>query len=366
MADLSLEEASKRRRIIAYWLFVVAFMVFAMVILGGVTRLTHSGLSMVDWKPLTRWLPPATQAQWQHLFDLYRESPEFRKINFDMDVEGFKGIFWLEFLHRVWGRVIGVFFFLPAIFFIASRWVDRPLGWKLAGMFVLGGLQGVLGWYMVKSGLIDRPDVSQYRLVAHFGAALVILAFMLWVAMDLLWPKRHPIDENGKAPPWRFAVGLAALVFLTALSGAFVAGLDAGLAYNTFPLMDGSFIPQGAFASNPFWLSFFEDMTTVQFNHRILAEAAFLLILFFWFKTRGANIQPRARLAAGMMALTALVQVILGISTLLLAVPTSLAAAHQAGATVLFACALWTAHAMRPRPLNTRLLTQINVPRPAP
>ena len=289
-----------------------------------------------------------TQAEWQHLFDLYKQFPEFQKMNNDMDLEGFKGIFWLEFLHRLWGRIIGIAFAVPALAFAVMRWVDRPLGWKMVLMFVLGGFQGALGWYMVKSGLVDRPDVSQYRLTAHFSAALVILGYMLWVALDLLSPERHPTWEGSGRPPWGFAKLLAVLVFVTALSGGFVAGLDAGLTYNTFPLMDGDLVPAGLFATDPPWLAAFEDVTTVQFDHRVLAETTFVLIMLFWLRSRAGGLSSRARRAANAFGLMALIQVGLGISTLLLVVPVPLAAAHQAGAVLLFGASLWTAHALRP------------------
>ena len=337
-----------RREIIAMWLLIVCAMVFIMVVLGGVTRLTHSGLSMVDWKPATRWLPPMAQAEWQHLFDLYKQFPEFQKMNADMDLEGFKGIFWLEFLHRLWGRIIGIAFLVPALVFVGMRWVDRRLGANLVVMFILGGLQGVLGWYMVKSGLVDRPDVSQYRLTAHFSAALVIIGYMFWVAMSLRNPERHPTWDGGGKPPYRFARLLAGMVFVTALSGGFVAGLDAGLTYNTFPLMDGDFIPAGIFSTQPPWLAAFEDVTTVQFDHRILAETTFVLVMLFWLRSRGGGLSDRARSAANAFGLMALIQVGLGISTLLLVVPVPLAALHQAGAVLLFATSLWAAHSLRP------------------
>ncbi len=337
-----------RRRIVAYWLLTVCLMVFAMIVLGGVTRLTHSGLSMVDWKPLTRWLPPMSQAEWQHLFDLYRQSPEYLKINVFMDLAGFKSIFWLEFLHRLWGRFIGIVFVVPALLFFLLRWVDWRLGRNMMGMFILGGLQGVLGWYMVKSGLVDDPDVSQYRLTAHLGAALLILGYMLWVAMSLLRPERHPTWKGTGRPPWSFAVALVVLVFVTALSGGFVAGLDAGLTYNTFPLMDGDLVPDGIYATTPFWLAAFEDVTTVQFDHRILAEITFVLVVLFWWRSRGGGLSARAQSTANALALAAAVQVILGITTLLLVVPVSIAALHQAGAVVLYSTALWAAHALRP------------------
>ena len=329
----------QHRKVIALWLFVLCAMVFIMVVLGGVTRLTNSGLSMVEWRPVSGWLPPMDQSAWEDIFTKYRRHPEFVEINPDMDLAGFKSIFWLEFIHRLWGRAMGVVFVLPFLYFVFRGWVDRRLAPRLVIIFILGGLQGVLGWYMVKSGLVDRPDVSQYRLTAHLGAAVVIYGYMLWLALGLLrqggQTRRHPLAA--------LAVGIAGLVFLTILSGGFVAGLDAGFAYNTFPLMDGELIPGDLFDSDPAYLSFFEDITTVQFNHRVLALAVFGVVAVFWLKARDLALEPRRRLAVHALAAAVAMQVVLGISTLLLFIPVPLAVAHQAGALVVFTAALWTA-----------------------
>lgn len=344
MADALTAIPEGRRRIMALWLFGMCVMVFAMVVLGGVTRLTHSGLSIVEWNPVTGFIPPMNEADWQRLFEQYQQYPEFKKINPDMDVHGFKGIFWLEFIHRVWGRLMGVFFFFPALFFVVKGWVDRRLAWNFAAMFLLGGLQGALGWFMVASGLVDDPDVSHYRLTAHLGAALVIFGYILWVAMDLRWP-----DRDGPAGPLPgYAKLLSGLVFLTILSGGLVAGLDAGFSYNTFPLMDGQFVPPGYLDHSPWWLNFFENIPAVQFDHRLLAEATLVLILVFWFRARGTELSPRARTAVNALLVMALIQVGLGITTLLLVVPVSVAAIHQAGAVVLLAFVLSATHSLRP------------------
>ncbi|MBT6094660.1 MAG: heme A synthase [Rhodospirillaceae bacterium] len=330
---------ANRNRIMAVWLFVVAAMVFAMVVLGGVTRLTHSGLSMVEWKPLTGWLPPFSDADWQILFEKYQAFPEFQKVNADMSLSGFKGIFWLEFLHRLWGRTIGLAFFLPFVFFLAWGWVRWGLGLKFAAMFVVGGLQGVLGWYMVKSGLVDRPDVSQYRLAAHLILALVIYAYILWVAIQLWHDDDFPAAE-GALVPW--SVGLVVLVFVTAFSGALVAGLDAGLTYNTFPLMDGDLVPDGMLEMTPAYINLFENVTTVQFDHRVLAEVTFLVVILLWFRGRRLAVQGGLSLALNWLMGLMVMQVTLGISTLLLVVPVPLAAMHQAGAVLLLGAAVWT------------------------
>ncbi|MBL6932370.1 MAG: COX15/CtaA family protein [Rhodospirillales bacterium] len=340
MNVLSPAELRRRHVILAIWLFIVIAMVFAMVVLGGVTRLTHSGLSMVEWKPVTGWLPPLNEAAWMEVFEKYKLSPEFQKVNKHMELDGFKSIFWFEFLHRLWGRIIGLAFFLPFMFFLIRGWVSRDMTPKLILMFILGGLQGLMGWYMVKSGLVDRPDVSQYRLTAHFSLALIIIGYVEWFALGLLFP-RHP--ENAGATPLKgFALFVWFWSFITALSGGFVAGLDAGFAYNTFPLMDGAFFPPGLYQLSPVYLNLFEDITSVQFNHRLLAEGLFVLVAILWLKTRKADLAPRARLAVNCLGGVVLIQLGLGISTLLLVIPVPLAAAHQAGAVVVFIIALWT------------------------
>lgn len=337
----AISEAEQRRRqvIMATWLFAVIIMVFAMVVLGGVTRLTHSGLSMVEWRPVTGWLPPLSEAAWMEVFEKYKLSPEFQKVNSYMELRDFKAIFWFEFLHRLWGRLIGVAFLLPFLFFLVRGWVSRPLIPKMVLMFILGGMQGVMGWYMVKSGLVDRPDVSQYRLTAHFSLALLIIGYIEWVALGLLFPKETP---DGSPIPLRGLVVVIGLwAALTAVSGGFVAGLDAGFAYNTFPLMDGAFAPDELYPLTPFYINAFEDIASVQFHHRLLAEGLFVLVGVFWFKARPLLFGRRARQAVNALGIVVLVQVALGISTLLLVVPVFLAAAHQAGAVVVFMTALW-------------------------
>ncbi len=333
----------RREIIVATWLFVIAAMILVMVVLGGVTRLTHSGLSMVEWKPVTGWLPPFDQTDWQSRFEKYQASPEFRKLNSEMTLSEFKSIFWLEFLHRLWGRIIGVAFLIPFLVFLVKGWISHPLAYKLVAIFVLGGLQGGLGWFMVMSGLVDRPDVSQYRLAAHFGLALVILGYIQWTALGIL----KGSDLIKAAPPERVAVGVMALLFLTAVSGAFVAGLDAGFAYNTFPTMDGAWIPEGVLELSPAYLNLFENVATVQFEHRVLAMTSLAAVIVFWLVMRRRRLSGRTYLALGTLCAMVFIQVALGISTLLLVVPVELAAAHQAGAVVLIAAAVWVVHELR-------------------
>ena len=314
-----------------------------MVVLGGVTRLTGSGLSMADWRPLMGWLPPFSDIQWQRVFDLYQQTPEFLKVNSHMDVSAFKGIFWLEFLHRLLGRMIGIVFLLPLIFFLMKGYIKAAEWPKYSLMFVLGGLQGVLGWYMVKSGLVDNPHVSQYRLSAHLSAAFLIYAYMFWVAMSLLFPA----SGEQRHPWYRKSLAVTVLTSVTIISGGFVAGLKAGKIYNTFPLMGDDWIPPGTMALEPFWRNFFENMTTVQLDHRVLAISTFVIIIGFWVKARKADLPARSRPAVNALLHTVIFQVAIGISTLLMSVPIFLGALHQAVAMLLFTVSLYILHSLR-------------------
>lgn len=335
------------QRPIGIWLLICCLAIYAMVVLGGVTRLTGSGLSMVEWRPIMGILPPLSHEQWEETFTLYRQTPEFRKSNQGMDLEGFKGIFWLEYLHRLLGRLIGVIFLLPLLYFIARRRIHKPLVPKLAAMFVLGGLQGLMGWYMVQSGLVQDPHVSQYRLTAHLGLAFVIYAYLFWVALDLLVPVARSSPGDNARGFRRLAWAVTGLVLFTALSGGFVAGLKAGLAYNTFPLMDGRLIPQGLFTLDPAWRNFFDNVTTVQFDHRLLATLLLFLIPLLWLLGGRTALSRNARIGLHLLLLVLFIQIGLGISTLLLLVPIPLAVAHQGGALALFTAALFVSHQMR-------------------
>jgi cytochrome c oxidase assembly protein subunit 15 len=337
------QERIHNRRIAA-WLFVCCLMVYAMVILGGVTRLTGSGLSMVEWDPIFGILPPLDQTSWDETFALYQQSPEYQKINIGMDLAGFKQIYWFEYSHRVLGRTIGTVFLLPFLFFLVKGWVQRPLVRNLLTMFVLGGLLGLLGWYMVKSGLVDNPHVSQYRLTAHLGLAILIYAYMFYVALDLWLGNRRSASAPGGLR--RATTLLTGLVFITILSGGFVAGLKAGLAYNTFPLMDGHWIPEVIFMQTPLWRNFFENIATVQFDHRLLATLVFISVIVLWLAARRHSLPAAVNTGMQLMLAATLLQVGLGISTLLLHVPVALAATHQAGALLLLTAALYTHHRM--------------------
>ncbi|MGZ5032925.1 MAG: COX15/CtaA family protein [Usitatibacter sp.] len=331
---------------VAAWLLACCALVFAMVVVGGVTRLTHSGLSMVEWQPIVGAIPPLNDAQWEETFAKYRETPEFRLRNHDMTVEGFKGIFWWEYFHRLLGRLIGVVFLLPFAYFIARGHVRGPLAWKLAGVFLLGGLQGALGWYMVKSGLVDDPRVSSVRLAAHLGLAFLIYAWMLWLALGLLRPLRTLSSDAAR----KRAGFMVRLTFVMALTGALVAGIRAGFAYNTWPLMDGHFIPPEILEIEPWWANLLYNMATVQFIHRVLAVIVAVVVADLWLSVRHEPPNRRARIWSHLLLAAAVLQISVGIATLLLRVPLALAALHQAGAMIVFTCAIGVRHALREAP----------------
>ncbi len=333
------------RRQLAGWLLVCCLMIYAMVVLGGVTRLTGSGLSMVEWDPIFGIVPPLTEQDWQEVFAKYRESPEYRKINAGMDLAGFKSIYWFEYAHRVLGRTIGTVFLLPFLYFLARRKIPRRLAPKLATAFLLGGLQGLLGWYMVKSGLVHDPHVSQYRLTAHLSLALVIYAWLLWLFLDLI-----TADTEHEQPPRGLRRGArmtAVLVAITIVSGGFVAGTKAGYAYNTFPLMDGGWLPPAGWSLQPGWRNLFENLATVQFNHRVLALLTVTSIALLWLYARRLELPRATRVGLHLLLLAALLQAGLGISTLLLYVPVALGATHQAGAVLLLSVALYLNHRLK-------------------
>jgi cytochrome c oxidase assembly protein subunit 15 len=344
---MTLTQENHQDRQVAAWLLFCAAVILGMILLGAVTRLTNSGLSMVEWKPLVGIIPPLSEEAWQETFDKYRQFPEYQKVNRGMSVDDFKSIFMYEYLHRVLGRLIGVLFLLPLLYF-AWRGSIRPgLMPKLVVLFFLGGCQGLLGWYMVKSGLVDNPRVSQYRLTAHLGLAVAIYAYMLWLALDLLFRTRAPDSAQPRRYYVRFSAALVGLVYLMILSGGLVAGTRAGFAYSTWPLMGDSFIPRGLYAGTPAWLDMFEDITTVQFNHRMFAYLLTILIGVFAVLVYRSGVGGRARLAVTCLILALAGQLLLGISTLLLHVPVPLAAAHQLGAMLLLTAMLFTCHVVR-------------------
>jgi cytochrome c oxidase assembly protein subunit 15 len=319
------------RRAAGWWLLGLAAMVYLMVVLGGLTRLSGSGLSMTEWQPFTL-LPPMDEAGWQAMFAKYRDTPQYLLINQGMGLAAFKSIFWLEYIHRLWGRLMGLAFVLPGAVLLARGQLDRRDLPRLLGLLALGGLQGLIGWLMVKSGLVDRPEVSPLRLALHLSAALAIYAALLWSGLGWLHEHHH-------APPWPLRLVLA-LAALTIPAGALVAGTHAGLIYNSFPLMDGAVLPAEAFAESPWWSNFFANPALVQFDHRVLAISTWSATLLAWAVLRRRASRPRL---LALLPLVATAQAGLGIATLLMVVPLPLAAAHQAGAFLLFGLAVWAA-----------------------
>jgi heme a synthase len=328
------------------WLFAVAALVFALVSVGGATRLTGSGLSITEWQPIMGVVPPLSDAAWHAAFEKYRQIPQYLHVNRGMSLEAFKYIFWWEWTHRFLARFIGVAYLVPFLFFLATGRISRALLPRLIGLLALGGLQGFIGWYMVRSGLADRIAVSQYRLALHLSLALLIFAGLLWTALSL-GPRRTGEED---VEPWQRNAArlLVGLVFLQIVAGAFVAGLKAGAGYNTWPLMDGRFVPDGLGVMSPWWANLFENATTVQFNHRMLAYALLALALWHcWSLMAGGGRLVRASALA--LLGTTVGQAALGIWTLLAQVPLSLGLAHQAGAVVVFGVTLWHLHLVLPQ-----------------
>ena len=334
-------------RQLAIWLFICAASVFLMIVLGGVTRLTHSGLSMVEWKPLLGIIPPLSGSDWLLTFEKYKAFPEYQKTNLGMSLQEFKLIFYFEYFHRLLGRLIGLIFFIPLIYFYIKNRIPRPLLPKLALILVLGGLQGLLGWYMVKSGLINEPRVSQYRLTAHLGLAVVIYAGLIWIGMNL-WGNTDKISlGSSNRRLYFYALCLTGFIFLIILSGGLVAGTRAGFAYNTFPLMAGSFIPQGIFAMSPLWQNFFENIISIQFNHRVLAYLLTIFVISLSIALLRSETNKKIKIAAMLLIAALALQASLGIATLLYLVPVALASLHQAGAILLFTVSLILTHQLR-------------------
>jgi heme a synthase len=322
---------------ISIWLIAVAALIFAMVVLGGVTRLTRSGLSIAEWNPVMGAVPPLTAEQWQTEFERYRQTPEYRKVNQGMSLAAFQRIYWVEWAHRLLGRLIGFALFVPLIYFTVRRQIPKSLIPKLVTLFVLGGLQGALGWFMVKSGLVDIPRVSPYRLTAHLALAVAIYGWLIWIILGLRAPSSGGTDNAAlRYSGWC----VSGLIFLMILAGGFVAGNKAGFAFNTFPLMNGAFVPAGLYAMTPGWINNFENIATVQFNHRLLAYVLLVVVtIYWWFGHKAALVASTRRMFYWLLAALC-VQIGLGISTLLLVVPVWLGALHQAGALLVFTIAI--------------------------
>lgn len=337
-----LDSQQRNRRAIRIWLWVVIATLFCLVLVGGATRLTESGLSITQWKPIHGVIPPLSVEEWQEEFDLYRQIPQYQQINKGMTLDEFKTIFWWEWAHRVLARAIGVIFAVPLLFFWAMGRIERRIRLPLLGLLALGGFQGFIGWWMVSSGLADRVDVSQYRLATHLTIACLIFAGCMWIERGLA-PHSDDLPPRQSSP--LAAAVIACLVLFQIYLGALVAGLDAGFTYNTWPLMDGAIIPGGLFVQQPGWINLFENPKTVQFVHRIGAYLLLAAVLYHMVSSlRAASDTTHARRSVVLFGLV-MIQAAIGIITLLWQVPLHAALAHQGMALVVlgFAVAHWRA-----------------------
>ena len=335
------------RRHVGIWLLIGYGMVFIMLVLGGTTRLTQSGLSIVEWNIIMGIIPPLNDNDWNIAFEKYQQFPEYKILNKMMTVDEFKGIFWWEFVHRLWGRLIGVVFIVPFIIFVLQKKLNA--GWikRLAGIFLIGAFQGFIGWYMVKSGLIENPHVSHYRLTLHLFLAFSICGLLLWFGMrwllDMSIEKKIVLQEGLVTS----AKIIVMLILLQALLGGLVAGLKAGYMYNTYPKMGDRWLPESAWMMDPSWMNFLENGVMIQFMHRTIAILVLGAIVMFWYKTRTIALPSRLKTAIGILLVMVFIQLTLGITTLLLVVPVFWGVAHQAGALVLFSVAVWVLFEIR-------------------
>jgi cytochrome c oxidase assembly protein subunit 15 len=326
---------------IALWLLANVALIFIMAIIGAVTRLTESGLSMVQWHVVMDMLPPLNPEAWQHQFSLYQQTPEYLKLNHGMSLEDFKSIYFWEWLHRLWGRMLGLTYAIPFVYFLIRRQIPRWLLPNLVFFLFLGGLQGFVGWYMVKSGLIDEPRVSHYRLALHLGMAFIIFALLWRQALQLLYPKlTAPTPLLPASLKTHGVIGLV-LASITIVWGVFVAGLDAGMIYNEFPLMGGQIVPAEAWHLSPAWLNLFDNHAMVQFTHRALAIVTFITVFAFGWRCRAIAYTPRIRKLGLWLLVAITTQLALGIITLLTQVSLHAAATHQAGALIVLALLIW-------------------------
>jgi heme a synthase len=342
------QRLGRNRRQVSAWLFCICAMLLVMIGLGGATRLTGSGLSIMEWAPVSGVLPPLSQAEWVHLFDLYKRIPQYTLLHAGMGLAGFKGLFWLEWIHRFWGRMLGVAFLVPLLWFWARGALERRfLPWLLL-FFVLGGLQGAVGWFMVESGFLpDSTAVSAYRLVAHLVLALLLYAAILWTGLSILTPRPVVLAGRGAQAARRLVQLGTGLVALTIVAGGFMAGSHAGLTYNTFPLMDGRLFPEGYAALHPFLRNLGENIPAIQFDHRLLATLTLLTLLAALATGLRAGLPAPQRARLLVLGALVVLQFCLGIATLLLVVPVELATVHQCVAALLLGAALVALHGLR-------------------
>lgn len=327
---------------VIYWLFTGCVLIFIMVVVGGITRLTHSGLSIPDYKLISGTIPPINDQQWEEAFELYKQYPEYQKLNSNITLTEFKGIFFWEWLHRVIGRVLGLVFIIPFLYFLITRQLDKSTIKKTIILLILGGFQGFLGWYMVKSGLVDRPDVSHYRLAAHLTTAFVTFAFTLWIALDLIFPIKKTINKTYRN---LIRIGLA-ILFIQIIYGAFVAGLDAGFIHNHWPMMsEGKFMHETVLIEKtPVYKNFIEGRSGVQFIHRILAFFVVISVVIIYIKGKKIAISNYQLNGLNSLLILVGVQSLLGVLAILLQVPLWLGIAHQIGAFLLLSSMTFTLH----------------------
>lgn len=336
-------------RAIGRWLLALSAMVLFQVVLGAITRLTDSGLSIMEWRPILGAIPPLSDAEWHRVFGIYRRIAEYKLVNSGMSLEAFKAIFWWEYLHRLWGRLIGVAFLLPFLWFWARGSLRGRRAGRLLAIFALGGLQGLMGWIMVMSGFAERTDVSQYRLVAHLMLALLIYGLLLWQALNLLQPAAQLPADAGRGTLRRHGRIMTALIVLEIAIGGFVAGLDAGLIYNNFPMMGEHWIAPDLFFQSPWWVNFTENPATVQFLHRLTAGFVAISLISLVVRARRSDLPAALKRRFYYLPFGLLLQAALGIATLMLLVPLPLAVAHQAGAFLLFTLGLYALHGLKTR-----------------
>lgn len=346
MAGWLSRAAAPRDSAVAAWLWIIAALVFAMIVVGGATRLTDSGLSITEWQPILGAIPPLSASDWQEAFEKYKQIPEYQLVNKGMSLHEFKVIYWWEWAHRFLGRFIGIAFALPLLFFWATGAIRRGFGWRLFGIFLLGGLQGAIGWYMVMSGLVDRVDVSQYRLALHLFVAFLIFGLVVWTALDLQAPPREFGALRTRSWLAVLAAVLTVALYIQVVLGAFVAGTKAGLAYPTWPDMNGELIPSDLGKLEPWWRNIFEDITTIQFNHRVFAVLILVLAAVNLLAALVARVGAAIASSIAVVAVLA-IQFAIGVWTLLNAVPLSLGLLHQGGGAIVLAVVLWHWHRMR-------------------
>ncbi len=341
-----MSDASRKRIII--WLLCGCFFIFSMVVIGGITRLTGSGLSITEWNVVMGAIPPLNETQWNEAFEKYKEIPQFTKLNYDFSLSDFKKIFFWEYLHRLIGRTIGLIFIIPFLYFYFTKQFDKAMIRKSTFLFLLGGLQGFLGWFMVKSGLTERTSVSHYRLAIHLVAAFATFAFTLWYALELIYQneKRNPSLEKIYSGVLKF---LFATVLLQVIYGAFVAGLHAGKFANTFPTMDGEWVPSGIFSFQNFAMNFFENPVTVQFIHRVLGTIILVSITWLWIRVDKKMMTHSQKKGFNVLLVAVAIQFLLGVFTLLTKVNITLASLHQIGAFFLFSSAVFLMFQFRTR-----------------